>query len=473
MFLSILCLLLFRQQKSISKTSPVLFLEDFGFQKNGIFTINISSSKHKQIYIAVANSYETSTIMAITMGTETYDCSTISRLFQVNYSKTLTLNDGFGSYSEIIGYKSYYTPIFISCDNSGSYYQFSLSFLNPNSHLDYRIIPCIYTKPVSSSLFGLLLVVWLINWLCNFTLKNSLHTYLTITFVFTLLSSIISFFEIYHNHRSDDYSTLTPVSMVFRAIQEVCLLSAMMMAAKGWCIIIDTVNWVGIFLSIVYSLIFIVPMLLIDYMYYSLYVQIGLLFVGFCGAMLYYHELVKSIREALHVVVAHLLVISQSGINPETTPIYAKCRMFRTISMAVLFYFVLLMFKTIFGKTLIIPYWIIILIYDIVTLALMTTAAWIFRLKKTTRNGYMMVADGENVPTELNLEDIANLNANSDEVRQGTAVWQEGMVLPPQPIIIRASRHETSITNHHGSEHDNVNRDLSVPLNQPDEKGIL
>ena len=441
-------LVFFRQQNKISQSSSIIYLQDFGFEKNGKFEINFTSSKHDSIFVGIANPSESSFVSNLALSQDILNCQNAMQLFQIKYSKIVNTEEGFGTYSGTIQTKTYYSPVFLTCDNQGSHYSFTATFTNPTSHLDYRTKPCIYTKPVFACLFGILLILWLINWFFNFTLKNSLHMYLTLTMILTLVYNIINFFLIYHNHISDDYTYLTPVSVTLRGLQELCILSAMMMAAKGWCIIMSSIDWKGILISLLYSLLFIVPILLIDYFFFNMYAQVFLLFLGLVGSMSYYFELLKSIRAANSVVIAHLLVISQSGINPETTPIYAKCKMFKAISTAVLAYFIILMFKSLFGNIIIIPFWIISLFYDIITLALISTAAWLFKLKKTTKNGYMMVGEENDQPAEFSLEDIEHINVSSEEMKQGTTVWHEGMSLPAQPILHHSSQIKDDLTQH-------------------------
>ena len=208
------------------------------------------------------------------------------------------------------------------------------------------------------------------------------------------------------------------------------------MAAKGWCIIFEHVAWIDVVTSVIYSVLFSLPILLLDNISTNVFVLFALFIIGFFGYFTYYNELISNIEEANSVVAAHLLIISQDGIDPETTPIYKKFQIFKTITDAVVWYFTIMMFRTILFELLNIPDFIMTIIYDIATIALLITTAYAFKLKKSLRNGYIMV--GENTDSvEFTLDDIERLNEDNEIQRNATTPWHEGMPLPSQPRINR------------------------------------
>ena len=187
--------------------------------------------------------------------------------------------------------------------------------------------------------------------------------------------------------------------------------------------------------------------------------------IGFAGCFLYYNVLITSIAEANSVVSAHLLLISQSGIDPETTPIQKKFYIFNMISNPVVLYFSIMMFRTVLFELLHVPDYIMTGIYDAATLALLSVTAWLFKLKKSLRNGYMMV--GENAESvEFTLDDIEKLNEDKDEIhKSATTPWQEGMPLPAQPIL---HKHSSTKSSNDENNRDIKNEDDNNPLDLDD-----
>ena len=414
--------------------------------------------------VGLATPNELSYVSSLLLNYDNFSCQSIKQIIYISLSELINISQGgSGNFSGIVNDNNYLTPLIVACASNDrdtsvadfestkdrfliknispksayyvSDYTFSVRFSNPNSLLDSRKIPCLYIKPISTALFGLLIIFWLINWAFNFTLKNPLHLYLTITFLVTFLFVIIDTLKLYHDNVSDDPTSLTTAVIVLRCFHELLLLTAMMLAAKGWCIIIETIAISEIVSSIFYAIMFSIPILILDSQIINVYLQLTMFLIGFAGCFLYYNVLITSITEASSVVSAHLLIISQSGIDPETTPIQKKFKIFNTISNSVVLYFSIMIFRTILFELLRLPDYIMVSIYDFATLILLSIAAWLFKLKKSLRTGYMMV--GENAQSvEFTLDDIEKLNEDKDELQKSaTTPWQEGMPLPAQPIV--------------------------------------
>lgn len=466
----------------VESQKSFLSLNAFGFLVNGKFEFNFINTQNQQLYVGLATPNELSYLSSTILNYDNFTCISIKQIIYIKLSELVNISqEGSGFFNGTVNDKNYYTPIIISCTsinrnaptsfnniNSNinpnqnkfslqnkspkstqyaSYYTFSIKFSNPNSLLDSRKIPCLYIKPISTALFGLLILFWIINWVLNFTLKNPLHLYLTATFLVTFLFVIIDTLKLYHDNISDEATSLTTACIVLRCFHELLLLTAMMLAAKGWCIIIETISISEIVSSVLYAVMFSIPILILDIEMMNVYLQLSMFLVGFAGCFLYYNVLISSIAEANSVVSAHLLLISQSGIDPETTPIQKKYHIFNTISNSVVLYFSIMMFRTVLFELLYIPDYFMASIYDFATFALLAIAAWLFKLKKSLRTGYMMV--GENAESvEFTLDDIEKLNEDKEELQKSaTTPWQEGMPLPAQPILTKGNNKNSNNNN--------------------------
>ncbi|OHT03635.1 hypothetical protein TRFO_28885 [Tritrichomonas foetus] len=442
-------------------------LKSFGFREGGNFSIAVDKSQNSFLYIGIANSREINYAAEVIQTQANLTCNVVQKYLNIKLSKILDLTDGPDTFTGVIPESSVYHALLGSCQEAFSKYDIEIEFINPTSYLDSRKIPCLYFRPISVVLFGSLILFWLVNWIFNFTLKNPLHMYLTVTFLITFLYIIIDTFALFHQHKSHLLTNLEKVSITFRCFHEILLLTAMIMAAKGWCIIIESIEPIEIFNGFFTSLLFSLPILILDTVPCSIYLQLALFITGFLGCFLYYNHLVESITQANSVVSAHLLLISQSGIDPETTPIHKKYEIFKTISNTVVWYFTMMMFRTVLFELLDMPFYIMTIIYDLATFALLSTTAWLFKLKSTTRNGYMMV--GQNTDSvEFTLDDIERLNDDPELQRQATTPWHEGMPLPSQPRINRNSIPNND--NSDGQNNENHKTDKNETENKEEEK---
>jgi hypothetical protein len=133
------------------------------------------------------------------------------------------------------------------------------------------------------------------------------------------------------------------------------------------------------------------------------------------------------------------MVISEEGIDPRTTHVWRKFVMFRGILWGLFaFLTVRLAVSAVrtFSDT---PFWVTQLVNDLSVVLLMVLAGFLFRLRKETSNGYMMVGDEENGPRQLPRDQVVAFSADGEE-DQRLASWREGMTLPPQPVFTDEAR---------------------------------
>ncbi|OHS93483.1 hypothetical protein TRFO_40238 [Tritrichomonas foetus] len=312
---------------------------------------------------------------------------------------------------------------------------------NPTSYLDAELQPCLFTKPIIAGLLGILFILWIINWLINFSLTFTLHEYLTITFLFTILYIVVNFFEYWKLHRSDDNTPLTQIRITLRFLHFWALFSAMLMASKGWCIVHNKLSNFNIIKCIVFSCLLAIPLIVMEYV-----TNLGrwgylVLAFGTLGIILYYRDLLESIKSASAYVIAHLVVISESGIDPISTPIYSKLKIFQGVSWGVLLYFVFTFSLSLIKNFVDLASWIEQILNDFITGTLLVAAGILFRLKKELVNGYMMIGDlGEDSSSNVRTfarDDFKGFSAGSEALKlSGQREWEAGMTLPPQPVFV-------------------------------------
>ena len=172
--------------------------------------------------------------------------SQIYRILNFNEQKTQTF------YGKIPSKDVYYLYYF-GCPDKYFNFSFEIHFLNPKGGLDYRSEPLLYTSPILLFIITALLILWLINWFCNFSVQIYIHYCFTATFIFTFLNSLANFIDIQATN-NDGNTTLTFILyFVTLVIKYIIMLSTILLCAKGWCIIVDRIKVCDLFLSVIYS----------------------------------------------------------------------------------------------------------------------------------------------------------------------------------------------------------------------------
>jgi hypothetical protein len=131
-------------------------------------------------------------------------------------------------------------------------------------------------------------------------------------------------------------------------------------------------------------------------------------------------------------VMAHLVVISESGIDPRTTPVWRNYRMFRGLRWGILGYSVSIAAILMCEKMGIACYWVSNMLRDLANVVVMSAGAYLFRLKSETTNGYMMIV--EDAPPRR-IERKVILDLSPEDLEFGRRRWSEDMALPPQPVF--------------------------------------
>lgn len=327
-----------------------------------------------------------------------------------------------------------------TCNNSDtdinsslSKYSVTLQFKNSHTFLSLNEYPMLYGTPIVTGIIGIMIIAWLANWIVHFSLNNRLHLLFTIAFILTFVYHIMCCVSISKRHKSDDSSPLYMSVNVFRVIQETVLLAVMTFAAGGWYIIRPTIRVADIIIAVTVTSFVTVPAAIFDYARLSRMEELLVIFVMMIGCIFFHWNLIGYANRATKEVKAHLVVIQEQGINPESTPIYRKFALFQTLIMTVCCYFGLYFTRSAVMSIWFLPEWIPELTYLVFLSGLTCIVGWCFRMKKNTTRGYFMVAGSENEIRVFSVNDIDSMQLQSNADTQTD--WQEGMELPSQPVI--------------------------------------
>ena len=438
MILALLFSICWKKSYNIPANAGVVTLiTHFGFYRNGKYQVNISNSETNRLFVLIGtfqniNSYSRSILNSFDACNGTY----------VDYLHKVPVIAGQASFSGTIKEKGMYYTMVSPCDGNSGGFTLSLQYSNPNSFLSYDVSPCLITTPIIAALSGLILGIWVINWMRNFSLKNSLHLYFTIGLMLTFSYNALMSFEYYTMNRKDGDSPLYVMRKIFRVLQESSLIFAMLLASDGWCIIHHNMPYWKIALAFLLSGCVTVSCAVADFVELTNLLYLVVFLILGISSGIYLYIMLKNTQIGYDYVKAHLYVIAESGIDPKTTPIYKKYRLYKAISWEMPFYFILLFFRIMFSFYLTFPFWTIQLAYDVIILTLITVISFTFRMRKETRDGYMMIGDEDQEPRIFDRADITALEIETNENQHP---YEEGMPLPAQPHILdkkKKSKHK-------------------------------
>jgi hypothetical protein len=309
---------------------------------------------------------------------------------------------------------------------------------NPTSFLDGYEEPCLISLPAVSVLFLLLMVLWSVIWLRYASRTVTLHTFVSFTFVAALIYEVVYYFEFRHRDVSDDATPLTEIRITLDFVRQTFFFWTTIMAAKGWSIVQKSLPKREFCMGLTFSAFLTVPITVAEHIEPGI---VALVVIGLAviGMLCYYGHVVRSIRASQRYVIAHLMVISEEGIDPRTTHVWRKFVMFRGILWGLFAFLTIRLAVSAVRKFSDAPFWITLLISDLSVVLLMALAAFLFRLKKETSSGYMMVGDNENGSRQLPRDQVVAFTADGEE-DQSLASWREGMTLPPQPVFTDDAR---------------------------------
>lgn len=450
----------YRLQEKISTQTSYVYGPSFKFGDGASFSFNLTYLFDKSFFLGFLNRRELSefSLSNIKRGeycqtTYSYDDQSFYRFFPLISNHSLFWN------GTITGTHTLY-PVFLSCDTGRMSFSVDMILINPNTHLDLNKYPCIISKAVTGLIGLCLFVIWLFIWITRFSMKNAIHNYLTVTYTLTVIYQILAYMRFKHFDKSDDPSSLTPTSIVFNFLQTTMIYTVIVLVAKGWCLIHNELRLRDHIISILVSALACGTTLISNHIDAGSFDYI-ILILNFIFITLLVYIIYVSDQETMLTVYAHLYVIAEQDIDPTTTPIYKKLSLFKTLSFGILIYFTFLFIGSLIIDMFSTPFWLAELIQDLFELYLLAFAGYTFRPRKEYSKGYTTIEEGTEELAEFTKEDIQEIEADKTNKLHGTKVWEEGMVLPRQPLVVKKKENKRN---------DQNDDNLQQPINTGDEK---
>ncbi|OHT05406.1 hypothetical protein TRFO_26889 [Tritrichomonas foetus] len=440
MFFSILITLCYRITGKASFYTDIVSLGNFGFYKNGTFSFtlanNISNFKAGRVKLFIMTAKQYKSFLRDYMNFE-IDIETCS--YNERYEERM-FNLSIGQvhqFSDFIEEKGVYYSIIMNCDYNSAkfndYYFVDAVYTNPNDqHLDYRDIPKLIMYPIFLGLVSLLLVLFVIFLIIRKRHFLKIYIFILLCCVFYILFLVFSYISIKFDSTHDERSKWHICLTIFECLYCIGLFSLLMVSTRGWCILNVELNWKETLLNI-FSVCVFFSMIYLQNNVTLNYWELGFFAIEIVAMIWMARALFLNSHYAQKHINAHMYVIKQAGIDPTTTPIYEKTKMYTYF-----LYVIISVVSTIIIMNICLTWveadnWLISMTNIIIQFVTLLSTMIIFRPRGIVIDQYMMSdLSDEGERDEVRLDDLDGFNPND----KGGAVWQEGMKLPLQPILV-------------------------------------
>ena len=366
--------LFFKVNYHLSLPSERVAHFQFGFLKDGSFNISVSDcSDIYGIAIALATKDELKKLQKEFPSTNdicfnNQNITGLTHLFRGKPSGQVE------SFSGSIPSKDIYTVIYQVCSPYLPFeFKAGFDFQNPGSKLDYRWNPVFKETPIFLALFGVELIIWLVNWIMHYKIKIGLHILITVILCLSVIIVGVRYGMFRYNEKYDSDNKFEIALLVFKSFFTFCIATLFLLAVKGWCILVHRLKPCEIVRATLYSAFFVVTYTLSEYLNVPFYVTIILLIAMIAAFVLFLYELFSSLLKSKNIIISRLCAYSDQGIDLKTTPFYLKYKMFNSIYILLYIY---IMFQLISFTVLFIldqNYWIEYLTTDISNLFISTS----------------------------------------------------------------------------------------------------
>lgn len=194
----------------------------FGFQKGGNYSIQIVKGTQKYLSLIGTSSeidqFKQSDEMAKYKISDKYSICNPSLFSKFNHVNVITVTDGYGNSSGVIVKDGFYKTLIMPCTKFISNISFYTYYSNPNSKLSSNVQKYSQSLPIFIILISLLFLIWVINWIFNFSFRNYFHLLLTIYFIINIADKILSYFDLKSQSKSD--INITPISSAYQKIHK-------------------------------------------------------------------------------------------------------------------------------------------------------------------------------------------------------------------------------------------------------------
>ncbi|EAX88480.1 hypothetical protein TVAG_481620 [Trichomonas vaginalis G3] len=423
-------LLLYRQRAKVNVEGNSIVLYSYGYEKGGKFSAAITNASQSTTFL-----FQLCTLDEFKNFTQSQK-SYCEDLMSVCHLSTLEpVYNQASNTNMTVDQAGRYLTVITNCAGSASNYLLDVNFSNPNSLLSTDLQPCIYGKPIMTVFFGIGMIYWVINWILNFRGTSALHIFYTITIFFAFLYIFVDTFYYHHFHKSDAETGATESHIVFRFLWQFLLLAGLSFVSQGYGYLASSFSVKNMILIVLLSAVINASLMAFNYissLSYSVIVMV-IFAIAFC---VYFRMFMFGVNEAVLTVRAHMYVIAEQGIDPSTTPLVRKMKLYTIMLYIIVGYFGLFLAQHIIFTFFPLPDAYSELITDIINCAMVYGVIFLFRLRKENTRGYQTIEEVGLEVQEFTREEVLQLNFD-DVMERATNKW-DGSALPPQPRIVES-----------------------------------
>jgi len=430
--------LFYRTKVSGTASSNLGVTFTFGFEAGGSFNYTILTTTATSLLIGWVNMTEYDKLIEHQKSKPLYDVCLQTSAFDRN-SKMLNELSPNGANSSFIGTidtKGVYYAYFLGCTKTSFSITFEVFARNPNTLLDYRWDPFFQISYFCIGAFVVVVIVWLYNWFTHFNIQVTIHHLFLITVTLTLGKKITRHFSMNKMKSVDGFTLEYLIDSIVFSLYDFVFYSALVLASKGYNIVKNDIETKEKIKCYVYGLLFVIIQGVMYNVDSASPIVVLMLFAFFGLVFFYIREVLKSIENATNYILAHLISIANSGIDPKSTPIYHKYKIYESFKFAVALFFSLQILDLFLFGFSFIQFWASELSTDIIELIFVIMLYTTFRLSNNETNGYLLIETINN--DSYCLKDIQGISVDGIETRKGSVKWHEGMVLPGPPTLIKS-----------------------------------
>jgi hypothetical protein len=301
-------------------------------------------------------------------------------------------------------------------------------------------------------LFGLLFLAWVAISIVRCRKFLGIHFCFVLILAAYIIYLVINEVALQRGQTSDDYRGWWIGLIVFDCIHKLVLFSTLIIASSGWCLLhVKLTPW-HLLHSIGSFAVFVAMTAVLDYVELGLW-QILVIIVQVAAIMWALRNIYANTEQAMHQVAAHLLVITNTGIDPTTTPIYTKQRLYQFMLWGLGIAVLVFLFTNILFASLSAVNWVIGLGNNIIQLIILSGVLFIHRPRGKKIDRYMQADEEiEGVGRdEVLLDDLDSFSVTAN--RTGLKQWDDGTQLPPEPIVVSSRDPDRALTPRREASH--------------------
>lgn len=348
-----------------------------------------------------------------------------------------------------------------------NYITVDVQFANVDGLLDMRVMPIIDIKYACYPVFALLTIAYVI-WLIVKSKKSvmPIQIVLSILPVVYIMYCLFTQLTLIRQNESDSFSSLSIGVQIFGFVYEMMLFIIIVFASSGWCLLNVEIPLKRTIIGCLCVCIYVGSSYLFE-LTSSLAGQLIMLCGYLIGATGVMYTIWLNTNDDKQQIKAHLMVIENNGIMPQTTPIYQKFKLYSNFVYSVgcsIYLFILI-------KTMLVllgHHYFMVGVLDAMQFAIITMLMFLYRPHGSEIDAYMRRYSGDGEREEVDLDDLSHYDVEGANDKDGMREWEDGMNLPLEPLIVSSSqRSKKPILGERAEETPYI---IQQPLNDDDGK---